>query len=124
MVTMSQIERSLTKRLLALPPSHHQVVLARLLFRLTISARDLFEDGSDSQWRVARGLNEIFHQTAGQLLARIEGDQSRYPREVFWQILMEIAASIEVSEEILASIEWSIELDSPGQARSHQETEG
>ena len=65
--------------------------LARLMYELTLVARESYEaggDGLDDQGRVRR-VNELQHRVSAFLSAFLRDDAGRYPDEVLVRVILE-----------------------------------
>lgn len=87
-------------RYVEMTASERQHWLGRLLFALTVLARDTYavgKEGLDDPVRMRR-FNELMHRTASQLCAHIENKSGR-PDEIFLKIVEEemTALNIQVS---------------------------
>jgi hypothetical protein len=74
-------------------PGEKSEFLARLIYELTLIAREGYEaggEGLNDPQRVRR-VNEVQHRLSAFLWALLRGDSKRYPDEVLWRIVLEQA---------------------------------
>lgn len=92
---------SITKHhFLGRPAAEQQVFLASVAFELTVAFRGLLLDLQGSELvRALTGVNELQHTLTSQIGALCSGS-SRYPDDVFWQILSEKAAMYGLTEPL------------------------
>jgi hypothetical protein len=87
-------------------------VLALIYSNLTVSARELFlpEHGQGAQSSVLaklRGLNELHHKLAGQLIGLSPDTEKSYPVDVFSDILFETAETYGVGGFLNSAIQFA-----------------
>lgn len=72
--------------------------LSRLVAEITLLGRETYEAGTDEviDPQRLRALNELQHRVASQLVHLLEGDQKRYPANVFAKMLVEFAAGADL----------------------------
>ena len=65
--------------------------LSRLLFQISIFARDTYEVGTDNLMDPARmrRFNELIHRVSLHLVAFVDDDPKRFSDEIFFQFLAE-----------------------------------
>lgn len=83
-------------------------LLSILALELTISARGTYpaEGEAPDKPRFIKllWLNEIQHTVAGQLASMIEGDENRYPDDVFIEIAFEKASNGVCESDLLTAL--------------------
>ena len=80
----------------ALNPHKKLLFLATLSAALTVAARDFYSDDA----RRLKGLNEIQHKVLWQLAKALAGDIKRYPDEVLFASVYEIAADANCESQL------------------------
>ena len=82
-------------------------VLARLALELTILARDTYAVDSESVLKPGqlRAYNEIQHKLLGQLCKFLAHDTKRYPDDVFFNIITDMAEQSELLSHFQAALE-------------------
>jgi hypothetical protein len=104
-------KQELIERYIALDSSTKVRFLAVCSHSLTISLREDY-DSSDLELRVKRlqGANELQHHLSSELLRHHDSDEKRYPDEVLINILLEKAATYNLSGAIGWSLNRALEI--------------
>ena len=90
----------------AMDAQSQMVFLAKLAHTLTIRARGTYDmHGGVEDSVKLRAFNEAQHRISAQLLHLLEGDERRYPDDVFANILIDQCQTLGISPEKV--FQWS-----------------
>jgi hypothetical protein len=87
---MYQETQALAAKYAALSSAEKQTLLLRVIFDLTLECRGVFANSKTPEAVIGRSVNELQNKLASHALAELQM-QSRYPDDVLFQILEEIA---------------------------------
>jgi len=101
---------------LATPPDRQARVLSLFAHNLTVCSRSAYlpEVGDGPARRRLRAFNELLHTVTGQLMHMVSGDLSRYPDDIFMDILLETAQKERCERDLVQAFEWSNSAKLPG----------
>jgi hypothetical protein len=105
---MQNISLPLAARYASLSSDKKHKFLLTTIFNLTISNRALLCEFNADTASQSRAINELLHKLSSHALATYEA-RDRYPDDVFFDILTEIASSAEITDAYLAVVLQSLE---------------
>ena len=79
---------------------------------MTVRARETYIVGSTQIKEASklRAFNEMQHQITGQLIPILRDEPLRYPDEVFFSLLYDIAQQVDCIESLDNAIEWAMKI--------------
>lgn len=95
-----------------LPSSQKALFLSVIAHNLTILARDTYVAGTDAvaDPKRLKAFNELQHKLMGQLLAILLDEENRYPDDVFFAMVFDMATQSGLTAELNHSAKEAIDI--------------
>jgi hypothetical protein len=84
---------SFGRRYSKIAKDEREVFLVRVIFELTLRARDAYSGSPSAAISKLRAMNEVQHRLSAHLMHLLDDRDERYPDGTLWEIVSEIAAT-------------------------------